>query len=130
MLCPSETSVTLLLLQWYLIELLQSADMRLNAKTHKYSSLLVVSFLAGPTLPGVMAPTEQRGCKERHKDLKSIFYRAKLAYNYDVCKYNTSSKGKQIPDRIETALSHSFTTEPVNILFTLIQQKVTLTHWV
>lgn len=52
--------------------------MRLNAKTHKCSSLLVVSFLTGPTLPGVMAPTEQRGCKERQEHLKSIFIEPSL----------------------------------------------------
>lgn len=52
--------------------------MRLSAKPHKCSSLLVVSFLTGPTLPGVMAPTEQRGCKERQEHLKSIFIEPSL----------------------------------------------------
>lgn len=38
--------------------------MGLNAKTYKQSSLPLVSFFAGPILAGVMALTEERGCKK------------------------------------------------------------------
>lgn len=72
-----------------LLQLLQSANTQLNAKTYKHSFLPQVSFFTGPMLPGVIALTEQRGCKKSQIKLQLIFIDSSPAtMSIYVSKYN------------------------------------------
>lgn len=132
MVCSSQTSVATLLLQWCLPTAVTVCWCCTQCQNTQILLLTGGLFLYWSNTPRSHGSNRTAWLQRKARGFKISFNRAKLSYNHNVSKYNTLTKVKQIPDRIEKNIIpqfHDWTTEH-SLFFTLTQQKVTLTHWV
>lgn len=124
MVCSSQTSVATLLLQWCLPTAVTVCWCCTQCQNTQILLLTGGLFLYWSNTPRSHGSNRTAWLQRKARGFKISFNRAKLSYNHNVSKYNTLTKVKQIPDRIEKNIIpqfHDWTTEH-SLFFTLTQR--------